>query len=343
MRVALGVNDSFFIIHDDGDNSWSGIPTELRNKVIGRQKSLPPVSIVALGPEDYQYFVQFEDGQCQWNGASAKFDRLIQTHRSRVTYVSFGPNGAYFVKFADDHWEWCGIPQQLINRLNGRQPELPGIDKIAMDHEGGYWVRFKSGCSWWGGLNDNTDEWVRKYGPYDIVLGENGSYFMQTNTGPAWWVSNEFDKHVNAAEQDSDSEIDSDHGDYNDQRDSYIQDDTDSDNSYEEYESTDYSCDAWENVDDIQYSQTSISQKFRDGSTIHKLLWQLRNGMDVENVPTIRVVQFGNEMRCLDNRRLWAFKKAGLDRVPVKYVQSYPNFYQRMNNVGSGREVVVRQ
>jgi hypothetical protein len=62
--LALGAG--YFVVEEDGSTWWRGAPTPLHNKVNGRQKSLPPVDYVALGPAD-SYFVQFEDGAWQFS------------------------------------------------------------------------------------------------------------------------------------------------------------------------------------------------------------------------------------------------------------------------------------
>lgn len=57
-----------FSIDEDGLALWSaGLPTSLFNKVNGRQKSLPPPSYIAMGSHG-RYYIQFEDGTCQWAG-----------------------------------------------------------------------------------------------------------------------------------------------------------------------------------------------------------------------------------------------------------------------------------
>jgi hypothetical protein len=55
--VTLALGRGFFAVEAGGSAWWRCIPWELHNKCNGRQKSLPPVDYVALGPND-SYFVQ---------------------------------------------------------------------------------------------------------------------------------------------------------------------------------------------------------------------------------------------------------------------------------------------
>src|SRR4051794_19318392 len=69
---------------------------------------------------------------------------------------------------------------------------------------------------------------------------------------------------------------------------------------------------------EIRFSQSSISHRFRDGSTINELAETLQLGLvQPEDVPEIRLVERGGLMFTLDNRRLEAFRRAGVE-VPYR-------------------------
>lgn len=53
--LALGAG--YMVVSQFGDTWWSAVPKALDNKLRGRQRELPPVDYVALGP-DNSYFVQ---------------------------------------------------------------------------------------------------------------------------------------------------------------------------------------------------------------------------------------------------------------------------------------------
>jgi hypothetical protein len=63
----------------------------------------------------------------------------------------------------------------------------------------------------------------------------------------------------------------------------------------------------------VRFSQSSISYRFRDGSTIADLAEGLRSGrVRPEEVPPLRLVMRDGQYFTLDNRRLEAFRRAGV-------------------------------
>lgn len=69
---------------------------------------------------------------------------------------------------------------------------------------------------------------------------------------------------------------------------------------------------------EVRFSQDSIYYRFLDGSTIDELAEALRTGqVDPDDVPPIRLVERGGRLFTLDNRRLEAFRRAGLN-VPYR-------------------------
>jgi hypothetical protein len=68
----------------------------------------------------------------------------------------------------------------------------------------------------------------------------------------------------------------------------------------------------------IRFSQASIKVTFRDGTSIDDLAEELQSGrLPPHNVPAIRVFEREGKLFTLDNRRLEAFRRAGVD-VPVR-------------------------
>ena len=63
----------------------------------------------------------------------------------------------------------------------------------------------------------------------------------------------------------------------------------------------------------VRFSQRSISFRFRDGRTIAELAEALKSGqVRPEDVPPLRLVEKDGEHFTLDNRRLEAFRRAGM-------------------------------
>jgi hypothetical protein len=68
----------------------------------------------------------------------------------------------------------------------------------------------------------------------------------------------------------------------------------------------------------VRFTQDDIGAQFRDGRSIDDLAIGLQSGtISPDSIPPIRVVPREGELWSLDNRRLWAFKQAGV-KVPFR-------------------------
>lgn len=68
----------------------------------------------------------------------------------------------------------------------------------------------------------------------------------------------------------------------------------------------------------VRFSQDSINYRFKNGSTVDELAEALKTGrVRPETTPPIRLVERNGQLYTLDNRRLEAFRRAGLD-VPFR-------------------------
>jgi hypothetical protein len=72
------------------------------------------------------------------------------------------------------------------------------------------------------------------------------------------------------------------------------------------------------NPESIRFSQASIKATFRDGTSIDDMAEELHSGrLHPYDVPAIRIFERDGKLFTLDNRRLEAFRRAGVD-VPVR-------------------------
>jgi hypothetical protein len=63
-------------------------------------------------------------------------------------------------------------------------------------------------------------------------------------------------------------------------------------------------------VNDILFTQSTISANFKDGSPVQNLVGRIKAGSSsVDDLPTIRVVEIDGKFYSLDNRRLWVLKE----------------------------------
>lgn len=73
------------------------------------------------------------------------------------------------------------------------------------------------------------------------------------------------------------------------------------------------------NPQDIFYIQDSIASRFQCGRSVRDTMQRLMTGtLSPSQIPAIRVFKMKGKWHTEDNRRLWAFKEAGLTSVPVK-------------------------
>mmetsp|Transcript_47672 Transcript_47672/g.132934 ORF Transcript_47672/g.132934 Transcript_47672/m.132934 type:complete len:106 (-) Transcript_47672:360-677(-) len=73
------------------------------------------------------------------------------------------------------------------------------------------------------------------------------------------------------------------------------------------------------NPQKLMYPQDGISAWFSCGRSVMEAVEQLRSGeVCVEDFPPIKVVQYRGELWSMDNRRLFAFKEAGITEVEAE-------------------------
>merc|ERR1712130_949613 len=81
----------------------------------------------------------------------------------------------------------------------------------------------------------------------------------------------------------------------------------------------------------IFYSQHSIEPHFVDNSSVAMTIREiLKNKIDPETIPPIRVIQDDNRWISLDNRRLFVFRNAVISPIVVIVLNTYfkpSNFY----------------
>ncbi|WP_207896565.1 hypothetical protein, partial [Flaviaesturariibacter flavus] len=90
----------------------------------------------------------------------------------------------------------------------------------------------------------------------------------------------------------------------------------------------------------VRFSQNSISEKFKGGTSVDDLVVRLKSG-EMMNIPPIRIVEKGGKIFTLDNRRLHAFQKAGIEIPYVKLTEipAKENFKFTTQNNGTSIEV----
>ncbi|CAE8640038.1 unnamed protein product [Polarella glacialis] len=95
---------------------------------------------------------------------------------------------------------------------------------------------------------------------------------------------------------------------------------------------------------EIRYSQDSCSQTFRCGRSLELTAKQLKDGnISAEiNIPVIHVFKWLGSWFTADNRRLWAFRTAGLNQVPVKIISFNEVWSNKLTTRNQGVSITLR-
>ncbi|CAE7208238.1 unnamed protein product [Symbiodinium pilosum] len=93
----------------------------------------------------------------------------------------------------------------------------------------------------------------------------------------------------------------------------------------------------------IRYSQESISPKFAGGKDVRTTSKELREGaISVSDVPPIHVFRWNGKWHSSDNRRLWTFKDAGVESVPVIYIDKEQVQHSKLTTKDHGQSIKFR-
>jgi hypothetical protein len=108
--IAMGSNDRWFCICDDGSQMWgSAVPYYLSDAI---DENPSYVESMAFGEDMDSYFVLFENGRYVWNNVPSAVDRVLSyrgRNRSAPKFVSLGPNGEYFIRLENGRTWWGGM------------------------------------------------------------------------------------------------------------------------------------------------------------------------------------------------------------------------------------------
>ena len=105
--VAFGEDDdSYCIIFADGSYYWKGIPTRISNILRSRDRRLPLVKSVSIGPNS-DWYIMYENGnwRSQTNDRCSKDIRKLQRSGQGIKDVKFGEDGTYLIRYDDTEEE----------------------------------------------------------------------------------------------------------------------------------------------------------------------------------------------------------------------------------------------
>ena len=185
----LALGDTGVIVVQRDGTCWfsSGIPRQLGNWIKGRQKHLPPVDLVAIGPSSV-CFVQFCDGKSKCCGPDLLSEALRRRESSRVELLAFASDEGWYVLWEDGCSEWYNLPRGLHNVLNGRQKSLPPVEELSIGPNDEWFVRFLDGKWKTGNLSEEVSVTLetcrRRWDIMSISFGQDpyiGGYAIRYN------------------------------------------------------------------------------------------------------------------------------------------------------------------
>lgn len=171
-------------INDDGVHWYCSIPRVMRNKLVGRAKTLPKPAYVAGGSYD-RWYIRFADNSIrlgEWNG-DERFRARVCDDAAQCKYpkiVAFGEDiESYFVLYDDGTYDYYGIPTVVHNKLRSRNPRLPKLNYIALGPENQWFLRWEDGKREWGGPTSHN--FVSKYHELNVkrvYFGNDNEYLF---------------------------------------------------------------------------------------------------------------------------------------------------------------------
>lgn len=99
------------------------------------------------------------------------------------------------------------IPQDLYNKLNGRQKSLPKVKNLTFGMNDTWWVSFEDNAAGWSSdIPYNINKRLRRTEYLTLDPMDETNYFLIKDDGDLrWQVSDNFDGDINEDEDDDDS------------------------------------------------------------------------------------------------------------------------------------------
>jgi len=104
--------------------------------------------------------------------------------KTNMEYISFGPSGRYFVKFADGSTAWAG-PQNLTDAIKAKEKERIYPSSVVFGPSDSWWVRFNNGATVWRGLPDAMSKVLKEMdkSAKHVAINEDSGWFILKESG----------------------------------------------------------------------------------------------------------------------------------------------------------------
>lgn len=283
------------------------------------QRDSPSPEFVAFGQDSW--YIKWADGG--WNSEGLGEELLWElTHtRKELAFLALGSDdGRWFVKFKDGTSLWFGLAKKLARTLQ----KWPAVYVQLLDNDG-YFVKFEEGTTEFSGLPTKLHQLSSKYG-VDRMYSNGSDGWLTTFAPDGQW---EFAGLPISLAERIPSKLHQNNI-------KFLALSPDGSSYFAHINNRWW----WSapsagfellmdpaptsmDPSEIYFSSNSISQWFQDGNSVFDTIYALKYGsLDATDFPTIRIVWHKQGWWSLDNRRLFCFKEASLDNVPVQAVEA---------------------
>eukprot|EP00468_Gymnochlora_sp_CCMP2014_P003573 CAMPEP_0167752630 /NCGR_PEP_ID=MMETSP0110_2-20121227/7246_1 /TAXON_ID=629695 /ORGANISM="Gymnochlora sp., Strain CCMP2014" /LENGTH=276 /DNA_ID=CAMNT_0007638269 /DNA_START=509 /DNA_END=1339 /DNA_ORIENTATION=- len=272
-----------------------------------------------------------------YNKLNGRYNNKGQ-YNSPLTHLSYTEDGSYFIEYKNGGQEWCGLDIDKSDLYS-----LGKLISVSVGPNGSYVIVGAKNMIW-DGVPERMEQLLMSRTQRCVgsaQLGYNGSYYLEYCDGKMY-----FEGLPNSL-----TEVLEDEKYYVE----HVVLDPDSYNYYCKTEkgriwvgpmclTNHLTADLRLSPAEIFFSNSSIKSEFSDGNCIFELAKDLEYGIvSAEDIELIRVVRVDGCFHSLDNRRLKAFKLAGLDSIPVQILPAHPTIVGKIYRLRDyGRTIKIR-
>ncbi|ORX88130.1 hypothetical protein BCR32DRAFT_263803 [Anaeromyces robustus] len=319
--LIFGTRDSWYIQYENGEESWSNIPTFLQWRLEVQKKLYPNVLVtwLSMSSDGWCWFVRFADGSIAWRTTIVSLHLLLEKHHTKgtVSKVTFCRNNGWVVIFSDGQVAYNEIPYSLEAELVNFPHQIQDVtisgrkewvikrniiineDYNTRNHLKSYSIQRNGYYTWSNGLSsflqDNLIHRNKNIKNIMLCSGTSKSYFLQYNN-----YHSAFRHHISLTKEINH---------FKDRKKPYL------------------------NPFSVRFSSHTVSVHIKTDTNVRDLVRGVRNKtISFDQLPVLRVIQDPRDGRwwALDNYWLWVLKEAGIRRVTVEILPWTREFLKRV-------------
>ena len=137
----------FFISRDNLRSTWSGLPSNLSNRLVEESMNTEGELIyLAVGVD--AYYAELKNGSVWWSSSGLidgnGFNESVNKSTS-IKRVAFNDDGAWIIQNSNGSIEWNGIPKGMENKIQGRGHHLSSAREFALGQDDTWFLGFEDG------------------------------------------------------------------------------------------------------------------------------------------------------------------------------------------------------